>query len=82
MTSIVFTYNTIIPGVYDINVSAVNILRESIQRNIEGTICQWLIAANINQKTLSLAGNKQTCYITELFTKQRVYQSVCSSLLY
>ena len=40
MTSIVFTYNTIIPGVYDINVSAVNILRESIQRNIEDTICQ------------------------------------------
>ena len=43
MTSIVFTYNTIIPGVYDINVSAVNILGESLQRNIEGTICQRLI---------------------------------------
>ena len=36
MTSIVFTYNTIIPGVYNINVSAVNILGESLQRNVEG----------------------------------------------
>ena len=39
MTNIVFTYNTIIPGVYDINVSAVNILGESLQRNVEGIKC-------------------------------------------
>ena len=38
MTNIVFTYNTIIPGVYDINVSAVNILGESLQRYVEGII--------------------------------------------
>ena len=38
MTNIVFTYITIIPGVYDINVSAVNILGESLQRYVEGII--------------------------------------------
>ena len=32
MTSIVFTDNTIIFGVYDINVSAVNILGERLQK--------------------------------------------------
>ena len=36
MTSIVFTYITIIPGVYDINVSAVNILGENLQRYVKG----------------------------------------------
>ena len=38
MTNIVFTYNTIILGVYNINVSAVNILGESLQRNVGGII--------------------------------------------
>ena len=40
MTSIVFTYITIIPGVYDINISAMNILGESLQRYVEGIILQ------------------------------------------
>ena len=40
MTSIVFTYNTIIPGVYEINVSGMNILGESLQRYVEGIIIQ------------------------------------------
>ena len=57
MTSIVFTYNTIIPGVYDINVSAVNILRESIQRNIEGTICQRLIVLIIQYLLVNIYTN-------------------------
>ena len=40
ITSIVFTYITIIPGVYDINASAMNILGESPQRNVEGIFLQ------------------------------------------
>ena len=40
MTSIVFTYITIIPGVYDINVSAVNILGENLQRYAESIFHQ------------------------------------------
>ena len=38
MTNIIFTYITTIPEVYDINVSAVNILGESLQRYVEGII--------------------------------------------
>ena len=38
MTDIVFTYIIIIPGVYDINVSAVNILGESPQKYVDGII--------------------------------------------
>ena len=39
MTNIVFNNITIISGVYDINVSAVNILGKSLQRNVEGNKC-------------------------------------------